>query len=97
MLQAELLALPGWAGLIRRLEENPGLAPHKRVMCSLMDYLAVRPTMSRVASRMGAAEPGPEESPLKSQEKRRLSRAARVYYRFRRAKSSDFPRQIGLR
>jgi uncharacterized protein YbcC (UPF0753/DUF2309 family) len=35
--------------------------------------------MSRVASRMGAAEPGPEESPLKTQEKRRLSRAARVY------------------
>ena len=27
-LQAELLALPGWAGLMRRLEEDPGLAPH---------------------------------------------------------------------
>ena len=79
VLQAELLALPGWAGIIRRLEENPGLAPHQRVACSLMDYLAVRLTMSRVASRMGAAAPGPEESPLKSQEKRRLSRAARVY------------------
>jgi len=79
LLQAELLALPGWAGLMRRLEENPGLAPHVRVVCSLMDYLAVRLTMSRVASRMGAAEAGPEESPLKTQEKRRLSRAARVY------------------
>ena len=46
---------------------------------SLMDFLAVRLTMARVASRMGAAEAGPEESPLKTQEKRRLSRAARVY------------------
>ena len=24
ILQAELLALPGWAGLMRRLEEDPG-------------------------------------------------------------------------
>jgi uncharacterized protein YbcC (UPF0753/DUF2309 family) len=79
VLQDELLALPGWAGLVRRLEENPGLAPHELVKCSLMDYLAVRLTMVRVAARMGAADPGPEESPLKTQEKRRLSRAARMY------------------
>jgi uncharacterized protein YbcC (UPF0753/DUF2309 family) len=44
-----------------------------------MDYLAVRLTMTRVASRMGAAETIPRESPLKTEEKRRLSRAARVY------------------
>ena len=79
VLQAELLALPGWAGLMRRLEEDPGLAPHETLPCSLMDFLAVRLTMSRVASRMGAAEATPEESPLKTQERRRLSRAARVY------------------
>ncbi len=79
ILQAELLALPGWAGLMRRLEENPGLAPHEPVPCSLMDFLAVRLTMSRVAARMGAEETGPQESPLKTQEKRRLSRAARIY------------------
>ena len=79
VLQAELIALPGWAGLMRRLEENPGLAPHVRVASSLMDYLAVRLTMSRVASRTSTAEAAPEESPLKTQEKRRLSRAARVY------------------
>jgi uncharacterized protein YbcC (UPF0753/DUF2309 family) len=78
-LLSELLALPGWAGLIRRLEEAPDLAAHEAVPCSLMDYLAVRLTMSRVASREGAAEMLPEESPLKTQEKRRLSRAARVY------------------
>lgn len=79
VLQAELFALQGWAGLIRRLEEDPSLAPHESVPCSLMDYLAVRLTMSRAASRMGAADYLPPESPLKTQERRRLSRTARVY------------------
>lgn len=79
VLEAELLALPGWAGLMRRLENNPGLAPHEALPCSLMDFLAVRLTMSRVASGRGAAETIPEESPLKTREKRRLSRAARIY------------------
>jgi uncharacterized protein YbcC (UPF0753/DUF2309 family) len=79
VLQAELLALPGWAGLMRRLEEDPNLAPHEVLPCSLMDYLAVRLTMSRVASRSGAVKSAPEESPLKTTEKRRLSRTARVY------------------
>ncbi len=79
VIESELLALPGWAGLIRRLEEDPGLAPHQHVPCSLMDFLAVRLTMTRVAARMGAAETVPQESPLKTQEKRRLSRAARIY------------------
>lgn len=79
IIQAELLALPGWAGLMHRLEKDPSLAPHKTLPCSLMDFLAVRLTMSRVASRMGAAETVPQESPLRTQEKRRLSRAARIY------------------
>jgi uncharacterized protein YbcC (UPF0753/DUF2309 family) len=79
IIQTDLLALPGWAGLMRTLEENPSLAPHHAVPCSLMDFLAVRLTMSRVVSRMGGAETMQEESPLKSQENRRLSRAARVY------------------
>ncbi|HKV25841.1 MAG TPA: DUF2309 domain-containing protein [Candidatus Acidoferrum sp.] len=78
-LQAELLALPGWAGLMHKLEQEPTLAPHEALPCSLMDFLAVRLTMSSVASRAGAAESIPEESPLKSQEKRRLSRTARIY------------------
>ena len=79
ILQAELLALPGWAGLMRTLEEEPTLAPHRILPCSLMDFLAVRLTMSRVAGRRGAKEAIPEESPLKTQERRRLSRTARVY------------------
>ncbi len=78
-LQAELLVLPGWAGLMHLLEKDRTLAPHKILPCSLMDFLAVRLTMSRVASRRGAAETVPQESPLKTQEKRRLSRAARIY------------------
>ncbi|HKS83326.1 MAG TPA: DUF2309 domain-containing protein [Candidatus Acidoferrales bacterium] len=79
ILQAELLALPGWAGLMHRLEEDPALAPHQTLACSLMDFLAVRLTMSRVASRGGVAETIPGEGPLKTQESRRLSRTARVY------------------
>jgi uncharacterized protein YbcC (UPF0753/DUF2309 family) len=35
--------------------------------------------MARVASSEGAADSGPEESPLKTQERRLLSRAARLY------------------
>ena len=79
ILQAELLALPGWAGLMRKLENEPTLAPHNTLPCFLMDFLAVRLTMSRVAAGRGAAETIPEESPLKTQERRRLSRTARIY------------------
>jgi uncharacterized protein len=79
VLQAELLALPGWGGLMRRLEEEPTLAPHKTLPCSLTDFLAVRLTMSRVAARRRAAEMILEEPPLKTHERRRLSRTARVY------------------
>ncbi|MGE5113419.1 MAG: putative inorganic carbon transporter subunit DabA, partial [Acidobacteriaceae bacterium] len=79
ILESELLALPGWAGLMRKLEEEPSLAPHTMLPCSLMDFLAVRLTMSRIAAGRGAAETIPEESPLKTQERRRLSRTARIY------------------
>ena len=78
-LQAEMLALPGWAGLIHQLEKNPSLAPHQQVPCSLVDFLAVRLTMSRIAARASEAEPPVAESPLKTRERLRLSRAARVY------------------
>jgi uncharacterized protein YbcC (UPF0753/DUF2309 family) len=47
-LEAELLALPGWAGLMRLLERDPGLAPHVKLPCSLMDFLAVRFTFTVV-------------------------------------------------
>jgi len=78
-LQDELLALPGWAGLMRRIEQEPALTPHEPVPCALMDFLAVQLTMGGIAARSTAAEAVSQESPLKTQEKRRLSRAARIY------------------
>lgn len=50
VITAELLALPGWAGLMHKLEMEPGLAPHEQVPCSLIDFLAVRLTMTVIAS-----------------------------------------------
>ncbi|HEY1083937.1 MAG TPA: DUF2309 domain-containing protein [Prosthecobacter sp.] len=41
-LVAELQAMPGWAGMVRCLEVDPTLAPHDRVKCSLMDFIALR-------------------------------------------------------
>lgn len=48
-LAAELLGLPGWAGLVHCLEQDPALAPHDRVRCSLMEYMALRLTYIAVA------------------------------------------------
>jgi uncharacterized protein YbcC (UPF0753/DUF2309 family) len=48
-LAAELLGLPGWAGLVHCLEKDPALAPHDRVRCSLMEYMALRLTYTAVA------------------------------------------------
>jgi uncharacterized protein YbcC (UPF0753/DUF2309 family) len=102
VLQTELLALPGWAGLMRRLEEDPGLAPHEAGPCSLMDFLAVRLTMSRVASQMCAADAASQESLLETQENRRLSRAARLYdaarggVALRRRSSAAFRFRMGV-
>ncbi len=49
LIIAELLALPGWAGLMQKLEAEPDLAPHILVSGSLMDFLAVRLTMTLVS------------------------------------------------
>lgn len=48
-LEAELRALPGWAGLFHQLELDPGLAPHTPWRSSLADFLAVRLTLTWVA------------------------------------------------
>ena len=66
VVQAELLALPGWAGILHQLEENPALAPHVRVPCSLIEFLAVRLTLELVAAvsvleRRGIGAPGLQE------------------------------------
>jgi len=51
VIQAELLALPGWAGQFRQLELNPGLAPHLQLPCALADFLAVRLVLTMVGAR----------------------------------------------
>ncbi|XXT63632.1 putative inorganic carbon transporter subunit DabA [Sorangium sp. So ce590] len=46
-----LLELPGWAGLIHRLEHTPGDRPQGSPPASLLEYLAVRLTLARYALR----------------------------------------------
>ena len=41
-LAQELQSLPGWAGLMHQLEQDPALFPHERVPASLLDFVAVR-------------------------------------------------------
>lgn len=48
-ITAELLALSGWAGMVRMLENDVMLAPHDRVRCSLMEFMALRLTYTLVA------------------------------------------------
>lgn len=48
-ITAELLALRGWAGMIRMLENDVTLAPHDRMRCSIMEFLALRLTYTVVA------------------------------------------------
>ena len=58
LIIAELLALPGWAGLMHKLEVEPELAPHEQVPCSLMDFLAVRLTLTLVATENARSQHG---------------------------------------
>lgn len=51
LIAAELLALPGWAGMVRQLEEHPELAPHVRLRCSLLEFTAVRLVLTGIATR----------------------------------------------
>ncbi|WP_129348573.1 YbcC family protein [Sorangium cellulosum] len=46
-----LLELPGWAGMVHRLERTPGDRPEGAPPASLVDYLAVRLTLARYALR----------------------------------------------
>ena len=48
---AELLALPGWSGMMALLEAKPGLAPHIIVPTRLVDFLAVRLVLVVTATR----------------------------------------------
>ncbi len=50
VVRDELLALPGWAGIMHRLEHEPELAPYQTLRCSVVEYLAVRLTLKAVAT-----------------------------------------------
>ena len=48
-LAAELLALRGWAGIVRQLEERPDRVPARNLTVTLRGYLAVRLLFERAA------------------------------------------------
>jgi uncharacterized protein len=51
VLQATLLALPGWGGMINQLERSPEKSPVKELPSRLMDFLALRLVLDVVAAR----------------------------------------------
>jgi uncharacterized protein YbcC (UPF0753/DUF2309 family) len=53
---ATLLALRGWAGMIRHLEERPDRAPVEPVPARLADFLALRLVLDRVAAEWAARQ-----------------------------------------
>src|SRR5262249_35804272 len=57
-LRAELLALPGWAGIIRQIEERPDRVPARDLTVTLRGYLAVRLLFERAALEEAAREIG---------------------------------------
>jgi len=48
-LRAELLALRGWAGIVRQIEERPDRVPARDVIVTLRGYVAVRLLFERAA------------------------------------------------
>ncbi len=50
VIERSMLALRGWAGMFRQLEERPDRAPLVRVPARLADFLAARLVMDRVAA-----------------------------------------------
>lgn len=57
-VERTLLALRGWAGMMRHLEERPDRAPLVHVPASLAEFLAVRLVLDRVATRWAAGRAG---------------------------------------
>ncbi|HEY6214129.1 MAG TPA: DUF2309 domain-containing protein, partial [Vicinamibacterales bacterium] len=55
-LAAELLALRGWAGIVRQIEERPDRVPARDVVVTLRGYLAVRLLLERAALEEAARE-----------------------------------------
>lgn len=57
-LGAELLALRGWAGLVRQIEERPDRVPARDLTVTLRGYLAVRLLLERAALDEAARQAG---------------------------------------
>ena len=81
----ELLALPGWPGLFSQLQREPALFPHHPVPCSLLDFLAVRLTLAKVALANIQSEPAAGTFDPRTA---RLARAAALYDAARLARFS---------
>jgi uncharacterized protein YbcC (UPF0753/DUF2309 family) len=57
-LSAELLALRGWAGIVRQIEERPDRVPARDLTVTLRGYLAVRLLFERAALDQAARQLG---------------------------------------
>jgi uncharacterized protein YbcC (UPF0753/DUF2309 family) len=55
-LSAELLALRGWAGIVRQIEERPDRVPARDINVTLRGYLAVRLLFERAALHQAARQ-----------------------------------------
>jgi uncharacterized protein len=55
-LGAELLALRGWAGIVRQIEERPDRVPARDLTVTLRGYLAVRLLLERAALEQAARQ-----------------------------------------
>jgi uncharacterized protein YbcC (UPF0753/DUF2309 family) len=59
-LSAELLALRGWAGIVRQIEERPDRVPARDLTVTLRGYLAVRLLFERAALDAAARQLSPD-------------------------------------
>lgn len=57
-VRRSLLALRGWAGMVRQFEERPDRAPVSAVPARLADFLALRLVLDRVAAEWAAGRVG---------------------------------------
>lgn len=80
-----LLALPGWAGIVRQLEQAPELAPHHCPPCRLVDFLAVRASLDRLAAARIARQELGYRGPLADLARRLADRPRRAGVDERRA------------
>jgi uncharacterized protein YbcC (UPF0753/DUF2309 family) len=58
VIERSILALRGWAGMVRQLEDRPDRAPVTAVPARLVDFLALRLVLDRVAAEWAAGRLG---------------------------------------